>query len=142
MSLTANLNYAQLDGVQAVELPYVGQELSMVVLVPDAGTFETFASDLVADELTALLDALQPASVRLDLPQFSYASGFQLPCPRIPQQQLFSGEPVHLVIGPAGCQKSAVGRNRGRIGCVRMNQRQVGDFPFGGNVPDDGRPQR
>jgi len=78
MSQTANLGYAQLEGVQAVELPYAGEELSMEVLVPDAGTFESYVRGLTADELAGVLDALQPASVRLDLPKFSYDAGFQL----------------------------------------------------------------
>jgi serpin B len=78
MSQTTNLSYTQFDGVQAVELPYAGQELSMVVLVPDAGTFESYASSLTADGVNAVLAALQPASVRLDLPKFSYDSGFAL----------------------------------------------------------------
>jgi serpin B len=78
MSQTTNLSYAQLDGVQAVELPYAGQELSMVVLVPDAGTFESYASSLTVDDVNAVLAALQPASVRLDLPKFSYDAGLAL----------------------------------------------------------------
>jgi serpin B len=78
MSQTTNLSYAQLDGVQAVELPYAGQALSMVVLVPDAGTFESYAASLTADDVNAVLAALQPASMRLDLPKFSYDAGFAL----------------------------------------------------------------
>jgi serpin B len=78
MSQTANFNYAQLEGVQAVELPYEGQALSMVVLVPDAGTFEAYAQGLDPDELAAALGALEPVSMRLDLPKFSYDSGFEL----------------------------------------------------------------
>jgi len=78
MSQTASLGYAQLDGVQAVELPYAGQELSMVVLVPDAGTFESYASNLGAGDLSTVLGALEPAQVRLDMPKFSFDSGFQL----------------------------------------------------------------
>jgi serpin B len=78
MTLTANLNAAQLDGVQAVELPYAGQALSMLVLVPDAGTFESYAQALAPDELAAVLGALQPGTINLYLPKFGYDSGFEL----------------------------------------------------------------
>jgi serpin B len=78
MSQTAELSYARLDGVQAVELPYAGRALSMVVLVPDAGTFESYARELSAEQLTVVLEALQPGQVRFDMPKFSYDSGFEL----------------------------------------------------------------
>jgi serpin B len=78
MSQIAVLAYAQLGGVQAVELPYVGGELSMVLLVPDADTFEAFAQELTVEELSVLLDALQPAQLRLNMPKFAYDARFAL----------------------------------------------------------------
>jgi serpin B len=78
MSQTAALAYAQIGGVQAVELPYAGGELSMVLLVPDWGMFDEFAQELSTDELAVLLDALQPVQLRLDMPKFSYDTGFTL----------------------------------------------------------------
>jgi serpin B len=78
MSQSATLGYAQHSGVQAVELPYAGKELSMVVLIPDEGTFEAFAQGLDAGELSAIVDALQPVPVQLGLPKFGYEAGFEL----------------------------------------------------------------
>jgi serpin B len=78
MSQTAELAYAQLEGVRAVELPYAGQALSMVVLVPDAGTFESYVQGLTEDQLAAALRALHPMAVSLSLPKFSYAAGYEL----------------------------------------------------------------
>ena len=49
--------YASGDGWQAVELPYVGDELAMVVLVPDKGRFEEIESNI-----GAVLDAAADTS--------------------------------------------------------------------------------
>jgi serpin B len=72
MNQLASLGFAQRLGAQAVELPYAGGELSMVVLVPDAGEFEAFAKGLDAETLDAILNALEPTGVRLSLPKFRF----------------------------------------------------------------------
>jgi len=47
--------YTATSGVQAVELPYIGEQFSMVVLLPARGQFEDFASSLTADRVIAIL---------------------------------------------------------------------------------------
>ena len=42
MNTEAELRYASGDGYQAVDLPYVGHELSMTGIVPDRGRFAEF----------------------------------------------------------------------------------------------------
>ena len=64
--------YAADAGWQAIELPYVGDELAMVFLVPDAGRFaevEGLVSEGLFDEVVG---ALQPAEVNLGLPRFEF----------------------------------------------------------------------
>ena len=78
MEQVADLGYAELPAVQAVELPYAGGEFSMVILLPDEGSFESFARGLDADQLEAILGALTPTSLRLALPKFRYDAGFEL----------------------------------------------------------------
>ncbi|MBN1485662.1 MAG: serpin family protein [Chloroflexia bacterium] len=78
MEQVAELAYAERPGLQAVELPYAGDELSMVVMLPEQGTFEAFARGLEAGELTSLLQELQPASVRLTMPRFRFDSELKL----------------------------------------------------------------
>ena len=78
MEQVASLGYAELPAVQAVELPYAGGELSMVVLLPDEGNFVPFAQALDADQLDTILSELAPTSLRLALPKFRYGAAFEL----------------------------------------------------------------
>ena len=55
MRQSTNLGYGEGEGVQVVELPYDGQELSMVILVPQAGQFESFEDALNAAQVASLL---------------------------------------------------------------------------------------
>ncbi|EJN59491.1 serpin family protein [Halogranum rubrum] len=74
MELTEDLQYASVDGHQLVELPYVGGEVSMVVLLPARGRFEQFERSLDADRLSTLLDRLDEREGTLRLPRFSFRS--------------------------------------------------------------------
>ncbi len=66
------LLYAQGPGYQVVDLPYVGGRASMTIIVPDAGNFGDFEAALDADQVTAIVASLEPKSVDLTLPKFSY----------------------------------------------------------------------
>ncbi|HEY8548092.1 MAG TPA: serpin family protein [Acidimicrobiales bacterium] len=67
------------DGYQAVQLPYDGNELSMVVIVPDEGTaLADFEAGLDGDRLTAILRGLEPSAVDLALPRFDTATELDL----------------------------------------------------------------
>ena len=78
MEQAAELGYAERPGVQAVELPYAGGELSMVILLPEAGSFEAFARGLDAVELEAILGEMEPLGVRLGMPKFRFDTEVQL----------------------------------------------------------------
>ncbi|MGD8626392.1 MAG: serpin family protein [Anaerolineae bacterium] len=78
MEQVASLGYAERPGVQAVELPYAGGGLSMVILLPEEGRFETFAHTLDAEQLDTILGALAPTNLHLALPKFRYDAGFAL----------------------------------------------------------------
>jgi serpin B len=64
--------YAAGDGWQAVELPYVGEELAMVFLVPDAGRFAEVEGLVGAGLFDEAVTALENANVRLALPKFEF----------------------------------------------------------------------
>lgn len=74
MSSSAHLRYARIGDLQAVELPYVGGELSMVVLVPDPGAFETTVSEIDQAVFAGVLDGLQPTQVDLRLPGYEFTT--------------------------------------------------------------------
>jgi serpin B len=78
MQQTESFGYAEGEGHQAVELPYDGHELSMVILLPEAGQFEAFEGSLDAEQVDAILNDLAPTQVDLTMPKFEFESDFSL----------------------------------------------------------------
>ena len=72
------LGYAESEGYQAVELPYDGRELSMIILLPQAGNFETFEKSLDAQQVDAIIKKLEFSQIILTMPRFEFASSFRL----------------------------------------------------------------
>jgi serpin B len=70
--------YAEGEGYQAVELPYDGDELSMVILLPASGNFEAFEEGLQAQQVSDIISSLQPTRVMLTMPKFEFVSQFSL----------------------------------------------------------------
>jgi serpin B len=75
MRQTAEFPVAAENGVSLVELPYVGEELSMVVIVPDGErvAFESFEARLDAGRLGGLLWGLETSEAEVVLPRFEFA---------------------------------------------------------------------
>jgi serpin B len=78
MRQTESFGYAKGEGYQAVELPYDGNELSMVILLPASGKFEAFEEGLQAQQVDAIINGLQNTQVTLTMPQFKFESQFGL----------------------------------------------------------------
>jgi serpin B len=78
MHQTASFGYAEGAGYQAVELPYDGRELSMVILLPAAGEFESFEDSLDAGRVDAITSDLAYERVILTMPKFEVESSFSL----------------------------------------------------------------
>jgi serpin B len=74
MSVDARLRYVNGDGYQAVELPYAGGALSMLVVLPDEGRFTAFERSLDGSRIRAVVGALRDAQVTLHLPRFEFRS--------------------------------------------------------------------
>ncbi len=70
MTQTLDTSYGHGSGWQAVELPYVGNQTSMVVLVPDSGQFAAVEKNLSGDMVQSVFAGLSGASVNVTLPKF------------------------------------------------------------------------
>lgn len=70
MNMSAMLRYAHGDGWQAVELPYAGNELAMLVVVPDEGSFADVETALETDLMNAVKAGLEHQQVAISLPKF------------------------------------------------------------------------
>ena len=78
MRQTHSFGYATGDGYQAVELPYDGNELSMIILLPDSGKFESVQNSLDAALVDHIVSDLQSRQVDLTMPKFQFESEFSL----------------------------------------------------------------
>jgi len=78
MKQTESFGYTEGEGYQAVELLYDGCELSMVILLPEAGQFEAFEEGLQAQQVSDIMSGLQPTEVALTMPRFEFESEFSL----------------------------------------------------------------
>jgi serpin B len=70
--------YAEGSGFQAIELPYVGEQMAMVIILPDEGEFEAIERGLDANSLGQIVVDLDFTSLELTMPKFEYESEFGL----------------------------------------------------------------
>jgi serpin B len=78
MNQTEDFRYYSGDGYQAVELPYDGNELSMVILLPDEGSFSDFEMMLDADLVDYIVGEMSLTNVALTMPKFTFEAEFDL----------------------------------------------------------------
>jgi serpin B len=72
MGMQEEVAYATGDGWQAVGLPYAGGDLSMVVLVPDAGSFVEVEATVDPSLISEVAAGSSMRTVRLGLPRWEY----------------------------------------------------------------------
>ena len=78
MRQTESFGYAEGDNYQVVELPYDGQELSMVILLPKTGQFEVFEDSMDFQEVRGIISDIESQQVNLTMPKFEFESEFSL----------------------------------------------------------------
>jgi serpin B len=72
MHIARKYNYAEGSNFAAVELPYAGNGLAMLLVVPDVGEFEAVQGDLDAEMLASIARDLSTYQVTLDMPRFEF----------------------------------------------------------------------
>jgi len=78
MNQTESFGYVEGDGYQAVEIPYDGSELSMVILLPEAGQFDSFEASMNSQRVGSIIQDIGYRQVALSMPKFEYESSFSL----------------------------------------------------------------
>jgi serpin B len=81
MRRTGEYPVARRDGYTAVELPYVGRRLAMLVVIPDGGRFASVARRLDARAVARTVNALREQEIALGLPRFTIRSDLELIAP-------------------------------------------------------------
>jgi serpin B len=72
------LRYAEGDGWQAIEVPYLGDELELDILMPAAGQFEAFEQTLSGDRLRGITASMTAQPLDLRMPQFQFTTSTNL----------------------------------------------------------------
>jgi serpin B len=78
MQQTKSFGYAEGDAYQAVELPYDGRELSMLILLPQPGQFTAFEKSLDAKKVAGIIQSLDFKKIALTMSKFEFTSDFSL----------------------------------------------------------------
>lgn len=78
MNGTTYFDYVKAPGYEAIALPYEGGELSMLVIVPDAGTFAAFETGLTGKQVLDIHGSLQSTMLWLSYPKHHVEGSFDL----------------------------------------------------------------
>ncbi|MGD0551886.1 MAG: serpin family protein [Sedimentisphaerales bacterium] len=79
MNQTGRFGYMEANDIQALEMPYVNNDLSMVILLPkQADGVKGLEKELVSDNLTGWLARIHKREVQVFFPRFKMASEFGL----------------------------------------------------------------
>ncbi|MBW2982436.1 serpin family protein [Candidatus Woesearchaeota archaeon] len=84
MGLTGNkakFNYAFIpeEELQIIELPYEGEELSMIILLPKEGSIEEFEEKLTAENLDSWKARMRETKIDVYMPKFEFETKYSLP---------------------------------------------------------------
>ena len=78
MGIEGYFRYTEGDDFQAVELPYTGDQLAMIVLLPVESTFEAFEAALTVERLNRILEPMCSQKLWLAMPRLELTSEFSL----------------------------------------------------------------
>ncbi|KYF87527.1 serine protease [Sorangium cellulosum] len=72
MHASLEMPYAEGDGYKAVAMPYDGDELSMVLVLPAKGTLDAFEASLDAAKVDGIVGAMSEHLVETTMPKFKF----------------------------------------------------------------------
>jgi serpin B len=74
MRKSVSVPYASASGYKAVDLPYVDNDLSMLLIMPDLGTFDAFSSAFTPTVLDSVVAQLTTTALDLAMPKFTFST--------------------------------------------------------------------
>ncbi len=89
-----SFRYAEGADYAAIELPYDGHEMSMVIVLPEERAWEAFEETLDAERVQGIIEELDRQQVALTMPKFEFDARFSLKesLAALGMPQAFSGE--------------------------------------------------
>ena len=72
------LPYFEGNGFKAMAMPYKGEQISMLLLLPDEGSYSSFENTLTAASLDTIASNLNDTYVTMTIPKFGFYSDFDL----------------------------------------------------------------
>jgi serpin B len=78
MSQEASFRYAEGEDYKAVELPYEGQDTSMLIILPALENFNEFEMTLNAERVSEIVENLVSTEVSLKMPKFEFEKSLAL----------------------------------------------------------------
>jgi serpin B len=93
-------NYTASKDLQILELPYEGEDLSMLVLLPNEGTLDSLEASLTLENLAKWRNNLREQQIDIHIPKFKFETKYDMgntlknmgmPTPFIPDEADFSG---------------------------------------------------
>ena len=78
MKRSSKSGYASGDEYTSVDLRYMHSSMSMIILIPDSGTFEEFEESLGYESVSRILESMETKEVVLTMTKFEFESEFDL----------------------------------------------------------------
>ncbi len=78
MHESVDIGYTEGSNYRAIELPYDGQQLSMVILLPSLGQFGAFEVSMDGPTVQNIISNLKETRVSLTMPKFQFSADFGL----------------------------------------------------------------
>jgi len=72
MSQTDKFNYAETDDLQILEMPYLGNDISMLIILPKEGKLDSVESSISSEKLNEWKGMLRQERVMVKVPKFKF----------------------------------------------------------------------